>query len=203
MDLHTAITLVTDDPRYERSLTNGAVISMRETWSLADAATFETDELRTAYAIVLGASEQEITEALNPKRRWAALSPEGTSREARLERHHVLSRAFEVSYGDREPVVVDDPRVAYVEDPRATEPDAAVVFARVGGEWHHRTGLGWCPCPHPGSTGRQWALTAAEHEGVLVEHLTEMTREGSRHLGIPWQTVLRMRWREAAAPATP
>lgn len=65
MDLHTAITLVATDPAYERGPTSGAVNSMREVWTPADVATFEPKELRTAYEVVLDASEDEIREALN------------------------------------------------------------------------------------------------------------------------------------------
>lgn len=204
MDLHTAITVVANDPHYDQGLTNGAVHSMRKTWTLADVATFATAELRTAYTIVLSASDEEITEALNPQRRWNTPSPDDSPLEARYERHRRLSRAFTASYGGREPAVVDDPRVTYVDDPTAPEPGFGVVFVRVGCEWHHRTGVGWCPCVHPGATGASWALTAAEHEGVLVEHLTDIvTRDRNWHLTIPWPTVLQMRWRDAASPASP
>lgn len=204
MDLHTAITLVASDPNYERGTTNGAVHAMRETWSLADVATFKPAELRTAYEVVLTASEAEINEALNPRRRWNTPSPDGTSPEARYERHRRLSRAFKAAYGGKEPVAVDDPRVAYVKDPHATEPGFGVVFVRVGCEWHHRTGMGWCPCVSMGGTGAQWALTAAEHEGVLVDVLTEIAKEDRcRHLDFSWNTVIRMRWRDRATVAAP
>jgi hypothetical protein len=86
-------------------------------------------------------------------------SPDGTPCDAGYERHHKLSHAFEASYGGQEPAVDDDPRVAYVEDPRAAEPDFGAEFVRVGDEWHHRTGTGWCPCLHPGATGAPAAFS--------------------------------------------
>ncbi|MGI5507428.1 hypothetical protein [Lentzea sp. CA-135723] len=65
MDLPTAIAVVVDDPAYDKgSPPDGVAWSMRETWTLDDVATFEPLELRTAYEVLLKATDAEVEEAL-------------------------------------------------------------------------------------------------------------------------------------------